>query len=218
MDVRTPISARRDVTQFDHPWLEAAVAALDDRLRLRQGVFEYSRSRDCVFRIQIAAACSDFVLSDGVRVRAGDRIVNLHLWNEQFPVFSDRRPTLAWGRRVDRGFEYSLRELDRYLASRPDLSDVVAIGARVGFGSGERNALWARYIERFGFERVAAPGAATFRQQMHLFGENILMSIMVLARNAGALHADTLWRDRAPMFVSRQKLQRRYATLRDRAA
>ena len=75
-----------EVRQF--PWLEAMVIALDDRLRLRQGVIEYTKSPYCLFRIQLAASIADYVLSDGTSVRSGDRIANLHVWNEQFPCFS----------------------------------------------------------------------------------------------------------------------------------
>jgi hypothetical protein len=45
---------------------------------------------------------------------------------------------------------------------------------------------------------------------LHWFGENILISMIVLAQNASALRADTLWRDRTLVVLSRQTLQRRY--------
>src|SRR5262249_23656906 len=89
-----------DVRQF--PWLEAMLTALDDRLRLRHGVVEYTRNPDCLFRIQLATSDDDYVLSDGACVRGGDRIANLHVWNEQFPCFAGNGPTLAWARRGDR--------------------------------------------------------------------------------------------------------------------
>jgi hypothetical protein len=45
---------------------------------------------------------------------------------------------------------------------------------------------------------------------MHWFGENILISMIVLTHNATALRADTLWRDRTLVFLSRQTLRTRY--------
>jgi hypothetical protein len=218
MEARTAILRDRDANRFDHPWLEALVTALDHRLRLRHGVFEYTRNPDCLFRIQIVDSTDDLLLSDGVRIQAGDRLINLHVWNEQFPRFPRHRATLAWARRVDRAFDISLRELDACLTARPNLGDVVAICGNMGFGSAARSAQLARYVARFGLERVAAPNDMSFRQLLHLFGENILISMMVLARNAGALHADTLRRDRTPVFMSRQTLQGRYGLARDRAA
>jgi len=196
MEARTAIFRDRGAKQLDHPWLEALVRALDDRLRLRQGVFEYTGNPDCLFRIQIIAASDDLILSDGVAVRAGDRLINLH-WNEQFPRFPEDGPTLRWARR--------------------DFDDVVAICGNMAFGSAERSAQLARWVGCFGFERVATPNSQSLTQQLHRFGENILISMMVLARNAAALRADTLRRDRLLVVSSRQKLQRRYGSARDQA-
>lgn len=218
MEARTAILADRETKRFDHPWLEAVVTALDDRLRLRHGVFEYSRNPDCLFRIQIINSADDLALSDGVAVHAGDRLISLHVWNEQFPRFPRYCPTLAWARRVGRAFDVSLRELEAYLAARPDLGDVVAICGNMGFSPAARSAQLMRYVARFGFERVAAPSTGSLWQHMHLFGENILISMMVLARNAAAFRADTLRRDRTLVFMSRRTLQRRYGPARDRAA
>jgi hypothetical protein len=218
MVARSTIFPDGDAKQYDHPWLEAMIAALDDRLRQRHGVFEYSRNPHCLFRIQIVTGSDALTLSDGVELRAGDRLANLHVWNEQFPSFPQDRPTLAWARRVDRAFAVSLRELQGFLAARPDLDDVVAICGNMGFCSAARSAQLARYVARFGFERVPARDAPSLRRQLHLLGENILISMMVLARNASALRADTLWRDRTLVFLSRRELQRRYGSMHDIAA
>ena len=205
-----------DVRQF--PWLEAMVAALDDRLRLRHGVIEYTNSPECLFRIQLASSADDYVLSDGTCVHSGDRIANLHVWNEQFPCFAEEGPTLAWARRVNQAFELSLRELARFLDGRHDLDDVAAICAKMSLEPMERSAQLVRFVSRFGFERIAAANSCSFRQQMHWFGENILISMMVLARNAAALRADTLRRDRTLVFLSRRELRRRYGFAREEVA
>lgn len=202
-----------EVRQF--PLLEAMVTALDDRLRLRNGVFEYSHRQDCLFRIQFVTSNDEYFLSDGTCIRAGARLGNLHVWNEQFPCFSGKGPTLAWGRRVNRAFNSSLRELSHFLDARRDFDDVIAIGANLTFKPAERSDQLARFVARFGFERIAATGSRSFRQQMHWFGENILISMMVLARNAAALRADTLRRDRTLMFLSRRELRRRYGLARE---
>jgi hypothetical protein len=205
-----------DVRQF--PWLEAMVAALDDRLRLRHGVIEYTNSSECLFRIQLATCDESYVLSGGTCIRRGDRVANLHVWNEQFPCFAGKGPTLAWARRVNQAFELSLRELAGFLHGRRDLDDVVAICANMSLEPAERSAQLVRFVGRFGFEPIAAASSCSFRQQMHWFGENILISMMVLARNAAALRADTLRRDRTLVFLSRRELRRRYGLARDEAA
>jgi hypothetical protein len=202
-----------EVRQF--PWLEAMVTALDDRLRLRQGVMEYTRQPNCLFRIQFITSNDDYVLSDGTCVCAGARVANLHVWNEQFPCFSEKGPTLGWARRVNQAFNISLRELSSFLDARCDLDDVIAISANMTFEPAERSDQLVRFVARFGFERIAATNSRSFRQQMHWFGENILISMMVLARNAAALRADTLRRDRTLVFLSRRELRRRYGFARE---
>lgn len=205
-----------DVRQF--PWLEAMVAALDDRLRLRHGVIEYTNSSECLFRIQLITSNESYVLSDGTCIRRGDRVANLHVWNEQFPCFAGKGPTLAWARRVNQAFELSLRELAGFLDGRRDFDGVVAICANMSLEPAERSAQLVRFVGRFGFEQIAATSSRSFRQQMHWFGENILISMMVLARNAAALRADILRRDRTLVFLSRRELRRRYGLARGAAA
>ena len=216
MDTGTKHLRSGDVRQF--PWLEAMVAALDDRLRLRHNVIEYTNSSECLFRIQLATNPEECVLSDGTCVRAGDRIVNLHVWNEQFPCYTGKGPTLAWARHINYAFDLSLRELAAFLEVRRDFDDIVAICANLSLEPAERSGQLVRFVSRFGFERIAAANSRSFRQQMHWFGENILISMMVLVRNAAALRADTLRRDRTLVFLSRRELRRRYGLVRGQAA
>jgi hypothetical protein len=203
---------------LDHTWLGTLVSALDDRLRLHYGVFEYTDRPDCVFRIQILRNDEDVVLSDGVPVRAGARIINLHVWNEQFPAFPPQGPTLAWARRLNRAFDASLRELAHFLQAEPALDDVTAICGNMTFEPSYRSAQLAHFVSRFGFEKVAVRQSRTLGKQMQRLGENIFISMMVLARNAAALRADTLWRDRTLVFLSRRRLQDRYGAGRGRVA
>lgn len=203
---------------LDHTWLGTLVSALDDRLRMHYGVFEYTDRPDCLFRIQILGNDEDIVLSDGVPVPAGARIINLHVWNEQFPVFPPQGPTLAWARRLNRAFDASLRELAHFLQTEPALDDVTAICGNMTFEPSYRSAQLAQFVSRFGFEKVAVRQSRTLGKQMQRLGENIFISMMVLARNAAALRADTLWRDRTLVFLSRRRLQDRYGADRERVA
>jgi hypothetical protein len=202
----------------DHRWLEALVNAIDDRLRERHGVIEFTRAPDCIFRIQLARSPFDLVLADGTRVRPGDRVINLHLWNEQIPLFPEQGPTLGWARRMSCAFDVSLRELGLYLATHRDLDDVMAICANLSLATGEQRAQITRIVGRRGFEPIALRDSPSLSERVRRFGENVLISMMVLARNAAALRADSLWRDRTLVFLSRPKLERRYGARRTRAA
>jgi hypothetical protein len=193
-----------------HPHLRAAVTALDDRLRARHGVIEYTRDPDCIFRLQIVASNREYCLSDGVRVREGDRLINLHLWNEQIPPFPVMGPTLGWARCICKALDVSLRGLASYVADQKDLVDIAAISANMSFGSTQQSDQLVRISERFGFERVPAEESASIAERVHRLGENILYSMMMMALNPRALRAEGLWHGRTSVFLSRRKLASRY--------
>ena len=109
-------------------WAEF-IFALDSWLRRREGVFEYSHKPDCIFRAQLSRLSSDVLLSDGTFGRPGDRVIDLHLWNEQIPVTPIAGYSLAWGCRFNRRIEKSLRGLAQFLMSKPQLSDINIIRA-----------------------------------------------------------------------------------------
>lgn len=197
---------------FNRFRLTTLVNALDDRLRRQRGVTEYTHSPDCLFRIEPAHSEYELTLSDGTHIRIGDRIIHLHVWNEQFPPFPACGPTLAWARQVNRAFKQSLCELSRFLKTREDCRDVVAICADLSFEPYSRAEQLTRFVARFGFEAIATPQNWSLGRRAHWLGQNILISIVVLAYNAGALHAHTLWRDRIPVFLSRRTLDERYGS------
>ncbi len=163
MEARSAISANEEARPPKHAWLGLILNVLDGRLRLRYGVAEYTRCPNCLFRIEIITSCDNFVLSDGVHVRPGDPLINLHVWNEQFPSFPASGPTLAWARRFNRAFDTSLRDLAHFLEARRDLDDVKAICAKMAFAPTKRSAQLARFVSRFGFEKIAVNSSQSLR-------------------------------------------------------
>jgi hypothetical protein len=195
---RTPCSRR---------WLVEAVSAFDVRQRRRLAVFEYTCNPACIFRLDITRAPRELTLRDGTFVRAGDRMARLHFWNEQIPPLPDDGATIAWGRRMQRAIGVSLHELARYLAGRTDLADVAVVCGLVPSGTKSRSAQIARIMAYFGFETIPEPHPLPFRERLHRLGENFLISFIVLAHNAGALHPNTLMRVRVPIYLSRRALE-----------
>lgn len=184
------------------------VFAIDDRLRERHGVFEFTRDTDTIFRAQLHPCGRDVALKDGSRAAETDRILDIHLWNEQLPVLEGR--SLQWARLLHGRLDHSLRELYRFLCGRPDLDDVQIIRANMSFGTAERTAQLVRISGTFGFEPIPDPRAPALAQRLHQFGENILISMMVLGRNRHAFRWDSLTRHRIEVFVSRAALAARY--------
>ncbi len=200
----------RSRAAFSHPWLAGLLFALDERLRRRLAVVEYSHSPSCIFRLEIARAERPLQLRAGAQVRPGDRVARLHFWNEHVPVVPPGGATIAWAGRMRNAIAAALHELADYLAARSDLADVVAICADVPSGTRAQSAQLARIMARYGFEAVAEPERLTLGERLHRFGENILISLIVLAQNAAALRADTLRRTRLPIYLSRHTLERRF--------
>jgi len=204
---------QRARSSFSHPWLVDVLSALDTWLRRRQAVFEYTRNPTCVFRLDIHHSTRSLVLRDGTRVDPGRRIARLHYWNEQIPAMPSDGPTFAWARQMQRAIAISLRELASYLASRPDLDDIAVICGDVPSGTKEQSAQLARIMAYYGFEARIEPERLPLRERLHRFGENILISLIVLAHNAGALRPDTLKRVRVPIYLSRRVMERKFGCL-----
>lgn len=203
-------SAARSQSPYSHPWLAEAVFALDARLRRRYAVVEYTRNPSCVFRLEIVRSQSDLVLRDGTRLRPGERVVELHYWNEQIPPAPRIGMTIGWACQMTHSLETSLRELARYLAAKPDLGDVAVIRADALAGTGRESEQLARIVARYGFEAIARPQPPPIGERLHRFGENILISLILFAQNARALRAGILTRGRIPLYLSRRALEERF--------
>ena len=184
---------------------------LDEGLRRDQQMFEYSDRPDCLFRIQHSRSRSSYVLSDGVAVREGDPIIELHLWNEHLPKMTAARASIAWGSRLAHGFRSSLRELRAWLDARPEHDDATVVFANMALGGGKRTDQLVRWMcGPLGLEPVIDGYRPTFREHLKRLGENILGLMLVMATNPAAARFDMLMRDRAHVAMSRAELRRRY--------
>jgi hypothetical protein len=204
-------SASRSMqSPYSHPWLAEAIFAFDKWLRRRQGVVPYSAHPQCLFRLQIDRSRRQLLLRDGTILGRGQRIARLHFWNEHIPPIPESGATFRWARQMQHGIAISLRELVKYLASQPDLGDIAVICADVPCGTQLQASQVAHIMAHFGFETIFEKEAAPLAERLHRFGENILISLVVLAQNSVALRADTLQRVRVPIYLSRQSLAKRF--------
>jgi hypothetical protein len=201
---------RKSRAPYGRRWLVEALSAFDDRQRRRQAVFEYTSNPACIFRIDVTRASRAVTLRDGTFVRPGDRVVRLHFWNEQIPTLPEDGATIAWARRMQKAIGGSLEELSRYLAAQPDLADIAVICGHVPSGTKSQSRQIARIMAYYGFETILETEPLPFAERLHRFGENILISLIVLAHNAGALRSDTLARVRVPIFLSRRVLDHEF--------
>ena len=193
-----------------HFWLDKIIFRLDRLLSRWLSVVEYTHDPTCILRITLGRLDQDFVLTDGTAGHAGERFIDLHLWNEHIPAMPKEGASIAWARQMSLCFQNSLRQLARYLASRPDLDDISLMRCTMMFASGERDDQMVRMIGRYGFELVPPTTTVTLGERARRLGENVMISLIVLARNQAALRRDTLRRGRTRVFMSRKVLEQRY--------
>ena len=191
-------------------WIGRAALRLDDFLRRSHRVTEYSSDPRCVFRMQIDEARQDAVLADGVSIHRGDKIVDLHLWNEHVPVIPPEGPTIAWGRRMSSCMNFSLCQLEAFLASRPEFDQVAMIRCKLAVATLIRTRQLLRMMQHFGFEIAPDGDGASWGRKLHEFGENILALLLLTAVNPESARLSVLWRIRSQVLVSRDNFERRY--------
>jgi hypothetical protein len=113
--------------------LDRLVAAFDRRQRRVLGIWEFTADPGCVVRLGLTRALLDADLADGTRVRRGDTVGVIHLWNERMPRIPAGGATLRWAVSLDRALRYSLSLLAAYLQQEPRMQDVQAFGGEFGF-------------------------------------------------------------------------------------
>jgi len=183
------------------PFWARLIFAFDSWLQRRGGVFKYSEKSDCIFRLQLRRLSSGVVLSDGTCGHPGDRVVDLHLWNEQIPAAPEAGYTLGWGRRFDRSISESLCGLAHFLEIRSDLSDVQIIRAGINLE------LLVRIAVRHGFEHARGSVEPSTWERVNQFGENILYWLLAAACNPYSARPK-FWRRRQLLYLSRRILIR----------
>lgn len=198
-------------SRYSHPWLAGIIFALDTRLRRHQAVIEYSSHPSCIFRLGVARSRRTLTLRDGTRLRAGQRMVQLHFWSEHIPPVPQKGATISWARQMQKSISTSLRELARYLESRPDLYDIRVVCGDVPSAATGAQCQQIEYIMGYyGFETVMESERLPLRERIHRLGENILISLTIFAQNAAALRPDTLMRVRVPIYLSRRILGQKF--------
>jgi hypothetical protein len=204
-------------SQVEQRLLARLILVLDHWLQRRQGIFEYTRKSNCIFRISCERLRAEVELGDGTVGRPGDPVLQLHLWNEQIPAIAAEGPSLAWGRQFDRCFTQSLCELARFLAGDPNFLDVAIIRANVSVGTKAQSVSLDRILSRHGFETVRDPATLTLAEHVRRFGENILYWLLTLACNSAAARPNKFWRSRSLIYLSRRVLERKYGAAHDRS-
>jgi len=182
-----------------------------DRLLQRQGhVQEFTQDEECILRIALTTYKKDFQLSDGTKVQAGDKICELHLWNEHIPPMPLEGPDLRWGVRFYRLAVKSLRSLAAYIAAE-ERQDIVALGGQMAFLEKENSPVLASVAAQLGFDVLNLTAQAGRWGRFTHFWENIFSWALMWTFNPGSLRGKRFLRlQRYRLWMSRRTLLERY--------
>jgi len=189
----------------------AVVFRFDTVLRRQIRVREFAHDEDCILRIALTRCKKDLELSDGTKVRSGDRICELHFWNEHIPAMPREGPDLRWGLRFYRLAVASLRSLASYIVAEQGLEDIVASRGEMALPEGDDFRLPADAAAQMGFDvlnlTLQAPRWGRFKH----FWENIYFWALMWTFNPGSLRGkQLLGLQRYQFWISRRELLQRY--------
>lgn len=189
-------------------WLGQAFAALDHVLRRAMRIREFCTDRSCVIRVAIVKASTPIALSDGTRLRPGDLVGDLHLWNEQLPRLPWRGAGLGWGLALRRQFAHSFTQLAEHVERDPAFASVEGFRGGMTFTSGAgRRAKVARVVSAFGFEIIGSDVQSSRLRQLL---DGIFIFCLIHTYNPACLKHGALTRRRYELWISKRSLVERH--------
>ncbi|HBY98434.1 MAG TPA: hypothetical protein DEP84_31585 [Chloroflexi bacterium] len=205
-------SGGRQVREEGYPVVLArTVRGVDALLRRYYHIYEFSHDEDCLFRLAIGKSDRDLTLSDGTPVCRGERVGELHLWNERIPPVPTTGPDLAWGRTIQRRMRRSLGELAAYVESAPQFQGIQAFRGEMAFESRDGRVQMAHVVEHWGFHLADRDLGGGPWQRFTEFWENIYTLVLIWVFNRGSLKGKSPRNlKRYRFWISREALIRRY--------
>lgn len=190
-------------------WLERLVGTTDQVLRRLYGVTEFESEREGLLRIERRRAKRGFALSDGTRIRRGDAVIELHLWNEHLPPIPDSGVDFAWAARIRRQVPCTLHRLAHHIRADRQLDSVQALRMQPAIARRKPARALVRLLLRIGFEPVSGATGVRGRALRRL--DNVWLWLLTWMHNPSALKGRHFDRVRHDFWISRQSFMRRYA-------
>lgn len=191
--------------------LRQIIGGIDAHLRRSLGVVEFEQGSDAVVRISVDLAKREIVLSDGVRLRPDDRVIELHLWNEHLLTLPQAGATLQWAAATRRLVLHSLGRLAEHVQATPDLRDVKALRIRPAFAGRKlgRNLGWI--VAQHGFESVERAGPEIRSSRAHRWLDSLWVWLLTWTYNPRSLRGRRFSRTRLDYWISRERFIALYA-------
>jgi len=187
-----------------------AIRRLDSLLRRAQGVYEFSPEPDCILRLALGRSEREVTLADGTRIAAGERIGELHLWNERLPPMPKAGPDFRWALAMRHRLVRSLRLLAAHVENDAALADVRAFRGEMVFDLRRDEREDADPFARLGLELRPAEPAGLLKRFTD-FWENLYAWWLIWTFNPASLHSKRFWHlQRCQLWISREALLSKY--------
>jgi hypothetical protein len=183
------------------------VRRLDAWFRRQEGFIEFDDCPTCVLRVVVKRAECELELSDGLVVLPGEKIIDLHFWNERLPKACQG---LGWGGRFGRALMRSFVDLATAIDADPRLAGAVAIRGRLAFANGRNREEMARFGQWFGFESIEDTAPLPLSRRLHDAAEDVWLLALTWTFNPGSLPTRKTIRRREDLWISKAKLVERY--------
>lgn len=195
---------------------KAVVRVIDYLLSLSLGVKVFTQDRDCILRVSIARALEDRVLSDGTAIHRGERVIDLHFWNERLPRIDPAGAQLAWAREFYSRFVYSLRLVSVHVDSDPRFGGFRAFHGMSAAMPAEAERGVERATRGIGFDFVWKPIRRDIWGRFAAFWENFYSCALIWVFNPGSLRTKRMTRlRRFHIWMSRERMRQRYGGQHD---
>jgi hypothetical protein len=184
----------------------APIHLLDRILRRATGVFEFTDDPDCIIRTRVGRTPHMLALPER-HVLAGEKALEIHLWNEHVRPIPPGGATLSYAVWVRRAFVSSLEQLAHYTQATNDLADLAAVGG-VSVLVSPQYAGGMAWMERLGFTILP------YHSPLGRFGEfweNVYAWWLMWAFNpASVRHRNALSMRRSEMWMTAEAFLARY--------
>jgi len=188
----------------------AAVRALDARLRRSYGVYEFSAEQGCILRVAKGWSERHVRLSDGTAVSPGERIGELHLWNERLPQMDASGADVRWAVAMHRGLRQSLHLLAAHVQDDRDWDGVSAFRGETAMDPRWVNPSGADIMGRLGLELLPPEAGSCFGRFVD-FWENLYTWWLIWTFAPASLRSKRFWQiRRRQVWISRRQLLAAY--------
>ncbi len=195
--------------------LKKVIRGVDHVILRLNHIEPYAEEEKCMFRLSLGRAKHELVLSDGTRLRRGDPIAELHLWNEHVPPIPEEGAGMGWALDFYRRVVHSLRLLAAYLEDEPDLVHIRAIGSEFSFGARYDQAGFSASAERLGFDTISQGKPNQLWERFKRFWVRWYAIALMWAYNPNSFrHGNLPSARRDQLWMSREVLVRKYSNRR----